>query len=100
MNDALDTTPMPGAPPRALIVAVDAGKRRQLAEILTAQGVRVREAESVPRVWETLGEEPFDVVVPVDDVLHGPGKQLIKELHAYDDATLVVAVVDSPECGQ
>ncbi|MEO6026984.1 MAG: helix-turn-helix domain-containing protein [Candidatus Binatia bacterium] len=102
MTDALDTntTESPSAPPRALVVAVDAGKRRQLAEMLSAQGAHVREAESVPRVWETLGEEPFDVVVPVDDVLHGPGKQLIKELKAFDDATVVVAVVDSPECSQ
>jgi len=100
MNDALDTTESPSAPPRALIVAVDAGKRRQLAELLSAQGAHVREAESVPGVWARLGEEPFDVIVPVDDVLHGPGKQLIKELNAFDDATVVVAVVDSPECAQ
>jgi DNA-binding NtrC family response regulator len=100
MNDALDTTQSPSAPPRALIVASDAGKRRQIAEILSAQGAQVREAESVPQTWETLGEEPFDVVVPVDEVLHGPGKQLIRELNAYDDATVVVAIVDSPECAQ
>ena len=100
MNAEHNTTQSPSAPARALIVSSDSGKRRLLAELLSNQGVRVREAESVPLAWETLTGEPFDVVVPVDEVLHGPGKRLIQELNAFDQATAVVAVVDSDECGR
>jgi len=99
MDAERNTTQSPSVPARALIVASDSGKRRQLAEILSNQGVRVREAESVPRAWETLTGEPFDVVVPVDEVLHGPGKRLIEELNEFDENTEVVAIVDSDECG-
>ena len=92
------TTQSRSAPSRALIVASDSEKRRQLAELLSKEGIRVREAESVPRAWETLTGEPFDVVVPVDEVLHGPGKRLIEELNQFDANTAVVAIVDSDEC--
>jgi two-component system response regulator AtoC len=100
MNDALDTTPSPSAPQRALIVASDAAKRRPLVELLSGQGLRVREAESVPRAMEVLEEEPFDLVVPVEEVMHGPGSNLISDVRAFDDATAVVAVVDTAECGR
>lgn len=98
MNAERNTTQSRSAPSRALIVASDSGKRRQLAELLSNQGMQVREAESVPRAWETLTGEPFDLVVPVDEVLHGPGKRLIEELNQFDENTAVVAVVDSDEC--
>lgn len=99
MNDVLDTVQSPRPPSRALIVATDAAKRRSLAALLHENGLHVREAEDLPRAREVLASQPFDLVVPVDDVLHGPGKDLIASVRAFDDATAVVAVVDSPECG-
>ena len=100
MHDEIDTADSPSVPSRALIVASDAATRRQLIELLSAQGVRAREAENVSRAWKTIREEPFDLVVPVDDVLYDEGKDLIAELHAFDRATAVVAVVNSTECGR
>ena len=49
---------------------------------------------------EVLEEEPFDLVVPVEEVMHGPGSNLISDVRAFDDATAVVAVVDTAECGR
>lgn len=86
-----------GVPLRALIVASDSSKRRELADVLSAQGAHVREAESIPRAWDTLGAEPFDVVVPVGDVLQRGGGELVAELSAFDAAIAVVAVTDSSE---
>jgi DNA-binding NtrC family response regulator len=100
MNDALAKTQKPSAPQRALIVASDAAKRRPIAEVLSRHGVRVREADSVSRAWEVLEEQPFDLVVPVEEVLHGPGNSFLSEVRAFDDATAIVAVVDTPECGR
>ena len=104
MNDALEkanspTANSPTTAPRALVVATDAAKRRALAAMLHERGLRVREAEDLPRAREVLAAEPFDLVVPVEDVLHGPGKDLIASVRAFDEATAVVAVVDSPETG-
>ncbi len=99
MNDARDTVRTASVQPRALIVASDAAKRRPLVEILRNQGLRVREAESVPRALDVLGDGPFDLVVPVEGMLHGAGPNLVAEVNAFDDATAVVAVVDSPELG-
>lgn len=99
MNDAFDKANSSTAPPRALVVATDAAKRRSLAALLHERGLRVREVEDLSRAREVLAAEPFDLVVPVDDVLHGPGKDLIASVRAFDDATAVVAIVDSPETG-
>lgn len=100
MNDALHNVRKPTAPPRALIVASDAAKRKPVVEILSKQGLRVREAENVPKALAALGEVPFDLVVPIEEALHGAGKDLVAEVKAFDDATAVIAVVDSPERAQ
>lgn len=99
MNDALEKANSPTIAPRALVVATDAAKRRSLAALLHERGLRVREVEDLPRAREVLAAEPFDLVVPVDDVLLGPGKDLIASVRAFDEATAVVAVVDSAETG-
>jgi DNA-binding NtrC family response regulator len=100
MNDALDTTLSPSAPQRALIVAPEAAKRRALADVLSGQGLEVREVDSAPHALEVLSAEPFDLVVPVQDVLSGPGESLISDIRAFDDATAVIAVVESGERGR
>lgn len=99
MNDVLEKAIAQTVPPRALVVATDAAKRRALTALLHERGLRVREAEDLIRAREALAAEPFDLVVPVDDVLHGPGKDLIASVRAFDDATAVLAVVDSAETG-
>lgn len=99
MNDALDKKQSPSAPQRALIIGSDASKRRPVAQSLSGWGTRVREAESVAQAWEILGEEPFDLVVSLEDVLSGPGTNLISEMRTFDEGTAVLAVVDSPEGG-
>jgi len=99
MNDVPEKANSQTVPPRALVVATDAAKRRSLAALLHERGLRVREAEDLSRAREVLATEPFDVVVPVDDVLLGPGKDLIASVRAFDDATAVLAVVDSEETG-
>jgi DNA-binding NtrC family response regulator len=90
----------PRAPQRALIVSPDAAKRRPLAQVLSSHGLRVREAESVSQAWEVLGEEPFDLVMPVEEVLHGSGKSFLSEVRAFDENTAIIAVIDTPECGR
>jgi DNA-binding NtrC family response regulator len=95
MNDAIHPTTT--STPRALVVASDASKRRPLVEILSNQGLRVREADNSARALDVLTVEPFDLVIPVEDALHAGDKNLVAEVKAFDDATAVVAVVDSPE---
>ncbi len=68
--------------------------------MLNAHGARVREVEDLSGAWETLNREPFDVVVPVDEVMYGGGATLIADLHAFDQETAVVPVVDTAECGK
>ncbi len=100
MNDALDTTVSPSAPQRALIVAPEAAKRRPLVDVLSGHGLQVREVDSAPRAMEVLSEEPFDLVVPVEEALSGPGESLISDIRAFDEATAVIAVVESGERGR
>ncbi len=99
MNDALAKGPSQSVPPRALIIATDASKRRSIAAMLHERGLRVSEVEDASRARTALSAEPFDLVVPVDDVLHGAGKDLIATVRAFDEETAVVAVVDSAETG-
>ena len=61
VNLAGRPNPLDGA--RVLVVDDDAGVRRSVAEILTSDGCRVREAENGVRALALLEGEPFDLLL-------------------------------------
>jgi DNA-binding NtrC family response regulator len=99
MKNESNTRQSLGVRARALVVASDANTRRHVVELLSSGGAQVREAESASAAWTALDREPFDVVVPIGEILDAGGARLISKLREFDAVTAVVAVVDSEESG-